>query len=753
MSERVAITGMGIVCALGNTRDTVAAGARAGARPFGPVRRFDASGFRSRLAAEAPDPDAISRFGRRACRRTSRTDRLALCAAADALSQADLRPEALRNAGIFVGASSGGMAEMEAVRARDGRPSLGNYLSYPVAATASALGRVLGVGGPRATYMTACSSSAHALGQAMVALRCGELELALAGGSETLCRLTLAGFSSLGVLDPQGARPFCAQRGGITLGEGAAFFVLEPRTRALRRQAPILAEITGYGAADDAHHMVHPRDDGAGARLAIQRALADAAVEPTAIDFVSAHGTGTEQNDRVEAVVLAELLGASNNVRVASSKAMVGHTLGAAGAIEAGLTVLGMCSGFVPPNPGVADPMPELGPLRLIQKTEGEPPPRLALSTSFAFGGNNAALVLAAPELSQPGSTRRRRRLTREFKRRRVVITAGAVACPQGTANEAEGLMDLLQRPPTTTTGLAGLVPASVLGRGATRRMDTLSATATAVSTLALRSAGLNATEELGVGFGTGFGALDQTFNFLDRLFAKGARLVNPIDFPNLVHNAPAGHIAIRTGAMGPNLASCQEELAGDEAVAALARFISQGDIPAAIGCGGDLQSDNVDAAYATVDRVLHTRSKHASVVGAVVLEEASASAERGAQPWAWLLGVGRAGPWGGAPGAVGRALEAAQFVGSTPERIDLWFAGATEKLGRSQEGRAAQHPMVKRAQRVDVRAALGDAQGAGPAAWALAAAAVRTGRARTVLVSSVTRDGACHAALLGATP
>jgi 3-oxoacyl-(acyl-carrier-protein) synthase len=341
MSERVAITGVGITCALGTSAATVAAAARAGTRPFAKVRRFDASAFKVDLAAEVPAFDAEGRFGRPALRHGSRTDRLALWAAADALEEAALPAAELREAAVYVGASTGGMAEMEAARASGGRIGLSTYLAYPVWATSVALGRVLGLAGPRATYMTASSSAAHALGLAAQRIRRGELAVALAGGAESVARLTLAGFGALGVLDPAGTRPFDAGRRGITLGEGAAFFVLEPLSRAQARGARILAVLAGYGAGADAHHMIHPREDGDGAVRAIRLALEDAGVAAGEVDYVNAHGTGTGQNDAMEALAIRRVFG-ERPLAVSSSKSMLGHTLGAAAALEAAVTVLGM---------------------------------------------------------------------------------------------------------------------------------------------------------------------------------------------------------------------------------------------------------------------------------------------------------------------------------------------------------------------------------------------------------------------------
>ncbi len=726
----VAITGVGIVCALGNTRAEVTAGLREGRRPFAAVRRFDASDYKVNLAAEAPELDSTGRFGRRLVRLASRTDVLAMWAVADAIEQARLSPTSRGHAAVYVGASSGGMAELEAFEERGEVPSFSATYAYPVWATANAVARLLGTQGPRATFMTACSSAAHALGVALQRLRKGDVELAIAGGSESLCRLTLAGFGSLGVLDPRGARPFDAERAGITLGEGAAFFVLEPLPRARARGARILAMLAGYGASADAHHMVHPRSDGSGARAAVAAALEDAGVSPREVDYVNAHGTGTQQNDAAEAAALDALL--PEGTHLSSSKGMLGHTLGAAAAVEAAVVVLAAEAGFLPPNPGITQPAAELGKLALVRQA-APTQPQVALSLSLAFGGNNAALVLTRP----PPQPRTRRR----SHRREVMITGAAVASPHGTFAEAGPLAELLNAESPAQTDLLGLDAAALLGRGAVRRMDRLSAAATAVLKLAADVAHLP-TEASGIAFGTAFGALDNTAAFLRRVFAKGPKLANPIDFPNLVHNAPAGHAAIVLGATGPNIASCQEELAGDEAVLCAAEAVALGKLTTALAGGGDLASPLLEVGYATVEGRLHLAPfgsmQRASGVAALALESREHAALRSARIWASLKGF-----------ASVRATDAAATIAalagvehSSRGPFDLWLRGATCSTTLAHEKLASRSPALAEVRCIPVRAILGGSQGAGASAVAIAAAAVHEGVARRVLVSAASRSG-----------
>ncbi|MBI5509253.1 MAG: hypothetical protein HY903_10920 [Deltaproteobacteria bacterium] len=738
MNRRVAVTGLGMVCSLGTGRAEVTTALRAGVRRFAPIRRFDASGFKVALAAEAPELDTAGRFGRRLAAHTSRTDALALWAAADAVAEATADPARLRDAGIFVGASSGGLLEMEPYHAAADRAPLVRFWTYPIWECSNRVATALGIGGPRATLMTACSSSAHALGLALRRVRSGELDLAIAGGSESICRLTLAGFGSLGVLDPVGTRPFDVRRQGITLGEGAAFFVLEPLEIATRRGARPLAILAGYGAAAEAHHMVHPREDGSGALAAMAAALKDAGLDAGALDYVNAHGTGTAQNDAMEARAINALVGPGRRLAVSSSKSMLGHTLGAAAALEAATVVLGMLGDFLPPNPGVTEVTPELAPLTLARDA-GSVGPKVALSASFAFGGNDAALVLAAP--SAASDTR-----PAAHERPRIYIAGGALTTGRTSAATLEALAGLVD---PATPGPGPLDPAAVLGPGAVRRLDALSALATATTALAVKNAGLAPAPELGISFGTAFGALDATVAFIDRLATKGAHLVNPIDFPNLVHNAAAGHIGIHQGARGASLTMAQEELAGDAAFLAVCEQIRAGDLERAVAAGGDLQSTWLDIAYAKIDPLLRTTSRHTTTVGAVLVESAKASEGRGGPRWAEVIAVATTGPSAGVEAAVARVFADGARRNPQVRDADLWLTGATERVGEQRESRAAALPPLAHATRIPIRALLGDAAGSGPAAIAVGAAIIALGRAHSVLVTCVTRDGCAQATLL----
>lgn len=396
--EPVAVTGYGAVSGFGWGVEPFWRGLLAGATAIGDFRRFDHSAYRTHVAAEVPAGIALDPWGDRG--RTTIADRFALFAAAEALAAAGL-PERLDlcSAGLFFGGSTGGMLESEeffaALTAASGRRApIGRLVAQQPNGPGDAVARVHGVCGPVETISSACASATLAFGSALDALRAGEIDVALAGGADSLCRLTFAGFNSLRAVDPRPCRPFRAEREGMSVGEGGAVLVLETRAHAERRGARVLGWLAGAGASCDAHHMTAPDPGGEGISRAVVAALADAGLDAAAIDFVNLHGTGTPANDAAEARMLARVFGERvARLPATSTKGAVGHYLGAAGAIEAVATLLCLSEGVVHPTPGEGS----LDPKAPVDLVVGAPRPvpgaRRALSTNLAFGGANAAAV------------------------------------------------------------------------------------------------------------------------------------------------------------------------------------------------------------------------------------------------------------------------------------------------------------------------------------------------------------------------
>ncbi len=364
--------------------------ARAGIAKF---TRFPNDTFPTDIAAEAELEPSLSA---RDAKRLSRTDLLAVIAAKEALAQAGDVP--LERAVVSTGTSTGGLLEGEdyyirrlSVGRRRARAS--RVLQQPTSAPSDAVARILRLGGGAVSNATACASAGAAIGLAADYIRSGYADVAIAGGSDALCRLTYSGFNVLQAVDPEPCAPFAATRKGITLGEGAGYLVLERWEDAVARGATILAELTGYGASCDAHHPTAPAEDGSGAEAAMRGAMAEAKV--ASVDYVNAHGTGTLLNDSAETKAIIAALGM--NVPVSSSKSYFGHTLGASGAVEAVVTVLALQHQIAPPTLRLHANADDCS-LDYIPHTPRALAMTNVLSNTFGFGGSNVSLAFRRAE-------------------------------------------------------------------------------------------------------------------------------------------------------------------------------------------------------------------------------------------------------------------------------------------------------------------------------------------------------------------
>ena len=398
--SRVVVTGMGAVSAAGWGVEPLWHALRAGRTGLGPFSRFDHSRQRTHLAGEVPagPPKTFHRLP--GWNRLAFSDRFALFAAEEAMEQAGLGPH-LDDvaAGVFFGTSTGGLLEgewfLEDLWESGGeRGRLSHMASHQLNAPGDAVARHLGVTGPVRTVSSACASAALALEDALRSIRSGEVDVAVSGGSDSLCTITYSGFNSLRAVDEKPCRPFRDGRSGMSLGEGGAVLVLEGLERALARGAAPLAEFLGAGASCDASHMTAPHPEGTGAALALNRGLEDAAIAPERIGFFNAHGTGTLLNDASECAALSRVFGErASRLPVSATKSIVGHLLGSSGAIEAVATVLCLRAGEAHPAAGGGRVDPSLAVDLVLGQGRPLPEGSIAVSASFGFGGANAALV------------------------------------------------------------------------------------------------------------------------------------------------------------------------------------------------------------------------------------------------------------------------------------------------------------------------------------------------------------------------
>lgn len=391
--RRVVVTGLGVVSPYGLGRERFWSGLAAGRCAIAPITLFETDGFRVRIAAEVPADTVVPR----ASRRRSRADRLAIAAADEAVRDAGLEPRELRPAAVVVGGIGGGMLEAETWywrRHREGvdDPRLrGALLTVLPRAHAELLARRYGTTGPKETVVLACSSGGAALGLAADLVETGVTPLALAGGVDALTRICFMGFNALKLLDPEPCRPFAKDRRGMSLGEGTGFVVLEEADHAKSRGVRSYAELAGYGLTTDAYHMTAPHPDAEGSARAMIEALERARTPAAAVGYVNAHGTGTVQNDRAEALALRKVFD-PDAILVSASKSLIGHTMAAAGALEAIATVLTLVHGLVPPTAHLAEPDPEV-PFDCVPSTARRAAVECAMSNSFGFGGQNLSLL------------------------------------------------------------------------------------------------------------------------------------------------------------------------------------------------------------------------------------------------------------------------------------------------------------------------------------------------------------------------
>jgi 3-oxoacyl-[acyl-carrier-protein] synthase II len=416
--RRIWITGIGIVTPIGTGLDAFRAGLRAGRSPVKRIDRFDPSPFRSQVAAQVDDFDPLAWMPPKTARQLDRFSQFGMVAGRLALDDAGLVPGAAgapdrERIGIYLGSALGGIAFAEEQHERyleRGIRGVAPTLALAVfgGAAPANLGIALDVRGPILSTANSCASGGVALGEALGDLREGRVDAAIAGGVEIpLSPLAFGAFDIIRALSaghndaPEtAARPFDVGRDGFVMGEGAALLVLEEATAASRRGAVPYAEILGYGATSDAYHMVQPRADGREAARAASIALTEAGVAPNEIDYVNAHASSTPIGDVAEARAIASALGErAATVPVSGTKALYGHPLGASGAIEAAISALAIRDGWAPASVNLVDPDPDALALLPGLLREGRPGTyRRVLSTSFGFGGLNAALVLGAPD-------------------------------------------------------------------------------------------------------------------------------------------------------------------------------------------------------------------------------------------------------------------------------------------------------------------------------------------------------------------
>ena len=407
-SRRVVVTGIGLICGSGNVTEEVWSNLLAGVSRVGPVTRFDVSAFPVRIASEVQNFDPLNFIEKKEIKKMDPFIHYAVAAAQEAMDDSGLKvtPELAPRYGVYIGSGIGGFGviEREHEKFLKGGPGKISPFFIPAAIVNLASGQVsirFGLKGPNSATCTACSTGAHAVGDSFKIIQRGDADAMVCGGAEAaITPMGVGGFAAMRALstrndDPTHAsRPFDADRDGFVIGEGAGVLLLEELEHARRRSAKIYAEMVGYGMSSDAFHITQPSEDADGAVRVMNNALHDARVEPHEVDYINAHGTSTHYNDKLETLAIKKVFGDSAySIPVSSTKSMMGHLLGAAGGVEAGVIALALREQIVPPtaNYEISDPDCDLD---YVPNNARRVSIKYALSNSFGFGGTNAALLM-----------------------------------------------------------------------------------------------------------------------------------------------------------------------------------------------------------------------------------------------------------------------------------------------------------------------------------------------------------------------
>ena len=712
-SGAVVVTGLGMISPLGGDVPSTMQALWAGERGVRELTLFSLKGARSTLACEV--------VGLRENDIPARTDAMAVQAAREALRSAELDPRTTP-IHLVVGGTTAGMFETEELLTQLGNIDLTSDLevrlrTHPLSSTADQLCERVGPFASARTVCCACTSGVAALAIAVSWIQTGRAERVLAGGADALCRLTYSGFGCLAVLDPAACRPFDKTRAGLNLGEGAGFLLLESAKAAASRGKQPLATIAGIALAGEAHHITNPEPGGKTGARVMRRALAYAGLEPRDVDYVNAHGTATPHNDAAESAAIRLCFG-DERVKVSSSKGQIGHTLGAAGAIEAIIAVETVSTGRVPPTIGMREPDPACD-IDHVLSTLELPLPLTVMSNSFGFGGTAGSIVVATAGSVAPPSSASPRPVGE------LVITGVGVVAKGRLLQGAESIAALVVAGSREAPDVVGPDAATTLDVAKARRMDQAGKLSAAVIGAALAdgdsSDGASVTPldraNVAAISGTAFGNVDGSMRFMRRVLEKGANLASPADFPSLVPSSPVSHAAIYWGLGGPALATPDLSATAESALATGLELVASGVSSAAIAGSVEEVSQLAQRVLAPLLGV-RGLAAHSEGASGILVEPLASARSRNKRPlarvifWAAQRGLGAAQA---APAPRGRALVVAE-----PQADVDALLHATAWAG---------------VDRFTTSIAAGDHVGLGGVAVAGAASLVALGRADSVLV------------------
>ncbi len=406
MGRRVVVTGLGLICGVGNTTDVVWKALLAGKSGVGRITSFDPTAFACQIAAEVKNFDPLNFIEKKEVKKMGRFIHVAIAASDEAMKMSELKitPENDERVGVHIGSGIGGfdIIEREHTALMEGGPRKISPFFIPAAIINLAAGQVsmrYGAKGPNEATATACTTSAHSIGDSYRIIQHNDADVMIAGGAEAaITPMGVGGFAAMRALSTRNdapekaSRPWDRDRDGFVIGEGAGILIMEELEHARKRGAPILAEIAGYGMSGDAYHMTQPAPEHEGGFRVMRNAVRDAGVTPDVVGYVNAHGTSTPIGDTLEAHAIRNFFG-ERKIAVSSTKSMTGHLLGGAGGLEAGITVLALRDQILPPTINLENPDPDTAGMDLVPNQARKAQLEYAMSNSFGFGGTNGALL------------------------------------------------------------------------------------------------------------------------------------------------------------------------------------------------------------------------------------------------------------------------------------------------------------------------------------------------------------------------
>lgn len=614
---RVVVTGLGLVCALGEDADKCWSAAVNGVTGIREVKSVNTDGCYANVGAEV-----LTASKDLSDEDYDRSSLLCIKAAGEALVDSGYKvtEESSDRIGVIVGNCVGGAASIDKYftdELKNGGGNKADILKMPAAAIANNVAKHFGLNGTTANIVNACAAGTISLSYAADLIRAGKADAFVAGGSDSFSSLAFAGFHALHALDENSCSPF-NRSSGITLGEGAGVLIIESYEHAKARGAKIYCEVLGSGVSSDAHHITAPDPEGKGQMLAISRAITNSGLTPNDIDYINAHGTGTAKNDEAEFLSLHTIFDGNDHLSVSSTKSMTGHCLGAAGSIEAVLTVKAVCENAVPPTIGYTEEnlgalKEKAGAIDFVPNVKHEKTINYAASNSFAFGGNNASIIFAKEPREIPDRT----------NKDRIFITGIGGLISKGRVEissddyKAHGIKMAFYR-----------------------KLDRFSQLQLLSGMQALADANITVSEEnekdIGIVVGTADGPMTEIVGFQKNVIENGTASGSAFSFPNTVYNAAGGYFSIFAGIKGYNVTNANSIQAGLQSLCYAADVIRNGDEKIMVASGTDENTDTTEYLYGKLG-LLNGSLGEGSV--SLILENENSANERGAKKYAELVG------------------------------------------------------------------------------------------------------------------